>query len=114
MYFYTAVPSIDDARSSNAPPPPPPPPSGSASNSNSVIAGTVGFLIALVVVTPLIIVGVLLYLVYTRRIVIGRSRQGHKQTEKTTGMVEEHSITETVSLYEYSILINLIPLTVII
>ena len=96
MYLY-AVPNINDTWSSNAPPPP----SGSASNNNiGVIAGTVGFLIALVVVTPLIIVGVLLYLVYTRRIVIGRSRQGHNQTEKTTGMVEEHSITETVSLYE--------------
>ena len=100
MYLY-AVPNItDDTWSSNAPPPP----SGSASNNNnSVIAGTctVGFLMALVVVTPLIIVRVLLYLVYTRRIVIpGRSRQGHNQTEKITGMVEEHSITETMSLYE--------------
>ena len=98
MYLY-AVPNINDTWSSNAPPPP----SGSASNNNnSVIAGTstIGFLMALVVVTPLIIVGVLLYLMYTRRIVIGRSRQAHNQTEKTTGMVEEHSITETVSLYE--------------
>ena len=97
MYLY-AVPNINDTWSSNAPPPP----SGSASNNNnnSVIAGTVGFLMALVVITPLIIVGVLLYLVYTRRIVIGSSRQAHNQTEKTTGMVEEHSITETVSLYE--------------
>ena len=95
MYLYV-VPNINDTWSSNAPPPP----SGSASNNNiSVIAGTVGFLMALVVVTPLI-VGVLLYLVYTRKILIGRSRQAHNQTEKTTGMVEEHSITETVSLYE--------------
>ena len=96
MYLY-AVPNINDTWSSNVSPPP----SGSASsNNNSVIAGTVGFLMALVVVTPLIIVGVLLYLIYTGRIVIGRSRQAHNQTEKTTGMVEEHSITETVSLYE--------------
>ena len=96
VFLCIAVPSIDDTRSSNAPPPL----SGSASNSNSVIAGTVGFLIALVMVTPLIIVGVLLYLVYTRRIVIpDRSRKAHIQTENVTGAVEEYNMTEIVSLY---------------
>ena len=88
LYIY-AVLSINDIRSSDAPPP-----SGSASNNN-IIAGTVGFLVALVVVIPLIIVS-LLYLLHTRRIVIGR--RAHNQTENATGTVEEYSMTEIVSL----------------
>ena len=98
IYLY-AVPGCDDTMSSNAPPPRTQ--SGSVSNNNSVIAGTVGFLLALVVVIPLVTVGVtLLYLMYTGRIIIGKPRQAHKQTENTTGTVEEHRMTETVSLYK--------------
>ena len=98
MYLYAAL-GCDDTMSSNAPPPRTP--SGSAlNNNNSVIAGTVGFLLALVVVIPLVTVGVtLLCLMYTGRIVIGKPRQAHNQTENTTGIVEEHRMTETVSLY---------------
>ena len=67
-------------------------------NNNIVItAGTVGFLVALAVVISLIIVFVLLYLKYTRRIIIG-ARQTHNQTEiliqNTTGTAEEFSMTE--------------------
>ena len=86
-----AVPIINDVWSSDAPPP-----SGSTSNNN-VIAGTVGFLLALVVTVPLIIVSVFLYLLYTRRVVAGRL--AHNQTHNTTGTVEEYSMTEIVVSY---------------
>ena len=74
------------------------PPSGSASN-NDIVAGAVGFLMALVVVIPLIIVCVLLHLLYTRRIVMGR--RAHNQTENATGTVEEYSMREIVSLINF-------------